>query len=211
MNIVVWLVYRFVKWFVFYLPVHLIFGFDVKGKENLPKGGGYILASNHLGWKDPIVLSVHFRAQISFAAKVELFRYPVFKQVLVLTGQIPLKRVNANSGERRKFYEQAVSGMGRGLVLGIFPEGTRSKSGKLLKFETGAGSIASTTKCIVVPIGLSYSRGNFWPLARPAVHIVIGSSIDSADYRSRELTAELRRRIAELSGQELEDVALEAL
>lgn len=203
MIIITWLVYRLVK-AVLWPYIRVRYRFEVAGRCNLPKGGGYILAANHQGWLDTIIIPIFLRAQVAFAAKKELFGIPGFKQLLVLTGQIPLKRKGATFGESREFRRRAEAAMDRGHVLGIFPEGTRSRTGRLLPFEPGTGLIATQTRRPVVPVGLSYRRDG----RRLLVRIAIGPPMDSTAYRPKELTAELRRRIAELSGRELteEDV-----
>jgi 1-acyl-sn-glycerol-3-phosphate acyltransferase len=202
---VVWIMYRLVK-IVLWLPSRL-YRSEIVGKEHLPKSGGYILAANHLGWLDTILLPINLRPQLSFAAKAELYKHPGLKQLLELTGTISVTRKDATLSQSRKFRQEAEAAMKQGRVLAIFPEGTRSRSGHLLAFEPGVGVIAVQTKRLVVPVGISYSKGVLWPPARPKIRIVIGEPLDSSSYKSKELTVELRRRIAALSGAQLaEDV-----
>lgn len=202
---VVWIMYRLVK-IVLWLPSRL-YRSEIVGKEHLPKSGGYILAANHLGWLDTILLPINLRPQLSFAAKAELYKHPGLKQLLKLTGTISVTRKDATLSQSRKFRQEAEAAMKQGRVLAIFPEGTRSRSGHLLAFEPGVGVIAVQTKRLVVPVGISYSKGALWPPARPKIRIVIGEPLDSSSYKSKELTVELRRRIAALSGAQLaEDV-----
>lgn len=201
MSATVWIMYRVVK-MLLWLPFRL-FRHDVRGRERLPTGGGYILAANHLGWLDTILLPINLKAQLAFAAKAELYEYPGLRQLLRLTGTISVTRKDATLSQSRKFRQEAESAMKQGRVLAIFPEGTRSRRGHLLPFEPGVGVIATQTKRPVVPVGISYSKGALWPPARPGVRIVIGEQLDSSSYRAKDLTTELRRRIAELSGQQL--------
>lgn len=191
--------YGFVKWGLFGPVVRLLCRLEIEGRENLPDGGGYILASNHLKWYDPVLLPMYLRPQISFAAKSELFKNPILRQIMIRTGMISLKRKNASRRELMEFIRQAKSKMDQGMVFGLFPEGTRSRDGRLHEFKPGVGVIASHTKRPIVPVGIAYAR---WSV-RLTVRIVIGPPIESAGCRSDRLTLELRRRIAELSGQEL--------
>jgi 1-acyl-sn-glycerol-3-phosphate acyltransferase len=191
--------YWFVKWFLFGPIVRLLCRLELEGRENLPEGGGYVLASNHLKWYDPVLIPVYLPHRISFAAKSELFEYPVLRQILRRTGMISLKRQNATRRERVEFIRQAEAKLNQGVVFGIFPEGTRSRDGKLREFMTGVGTIASRTRCPIVPVGVSYYRKGL----RLTVRIVIGTPIDSNGSHSERLTLELRRRIAACSGQEL--------
>src|SRR5690606_13033890 len=129
---------------------------------------------NHLGWLDTILLPTNLKPQLSFAAKAELYKHPGFRQLLRLTGTISVTRRDATLSQSRKFRQEAEAAMKQGRVLAIFPEGTRSRSGRLLPFEPGAGVIAVQTKRPVVPVGISYSGGTLWPPARPRIRIVIG-------------------------------------
>ncbi len=193
-------VYQFVKWFVFGPITHLLCRFEVSGQENLPKEGGYILASNHLKWYDPVLLAVWWPVQVSFAAKIQLYRVPGLRWLMVHTEQIPLERERASSpGVFRELLKQAQERMNRGLVFGLFPEGTRSKDGQLGAFRRGAFRIASASKRPVVPVGISYVRRG----PRLVMRIAIGEPVESSGHSARDLTSDLERRIAALSGQEL--------
>lgn len=180
----------------------LLCRFEVEGEENLPEGGGYIIASNHLQWSDPILLQVRLPVQIAYVAKIELFRFPVLGRMMVWAEQIPLDRKRAREREvQRELKEQATDRVLRGQAVGIFPEGTRSKNGKLQPFMGGAVSIASTANRVIVPVGIVYSRSGW--RHKLLVRIVIGQPIETAGRRTRDLTKDLERRIAALSGQEI--------
>ena len=191
-------VYWFVKWFVFGPVAHLLCRFEVSGRENLPKEGGYILASNHLKWYDPVLLAVWWPVQVSFAAKIQLYKVPGLRWPMVHTEQIPLERERAaNPGVFRELLKQAQERMNRGLVFGLFPEGTRSKDGQLGAFRRGAIVIASASNRPIVPVGISYMRRG----PRLVMRITIGEPVESSGHSVRDLTGDLERRIAALSGQ----------
>lgn len=172
---------------------------DVSGKENLPKKGSFILASNHLSGLDTIILPVSIWHQVAFAAKIELSSVRGLKQLLILTGQILIRRKGASKAELAKFMREVKTALRQGRVLGIFPEGTRSQSGELLAFEPGASFIARDTGCKIVPVGISYHQTD----GRTVCRITFGEPLDGTSFGRNALTAELRRRISELSGQKL--------
>lgn len=189
--------YDTLKRFVFSPAVRLLCNFEVEGMENLP-GGGYIIASNHLKWYDPVVLSVWFPKQISFGAKTELFKIPGLRKLMEWTEQIPLKREGMTRSELKELLALAKSRMDRGDILGLFPEGTRSKDGKLLDFESGVVLIAAETNRPIVPVGIAYRRRGL----KLCVCIRIGEPLESGDRRMGELKRELEERVALLSGQQ---------
>lgn len=176
---------------------------EVSGEENLPEGGGYAIAANHLGKLDTLIVPVYLPNQMSIAAKKELFEHPLLGLVMVWGGMTMVKRAGATFSETKQFSKQAEAAMENGLVFGIFPEGTRSKSSLLLPFKDGIGFIASSTGRKIVPVGLSYTKGSLWRLRRPTAHIAIGRPIEGAGRRKDDINCELRARIAELSGQQL--------
>jgi len=189
--------YDTLKRFAFGPAVGLLCDLEVEGMENLPSGG-YIIASNHLKWYDPIVLSVWFPKQISFGAKTELFKIPGLRKLMEWTEQIPLKREGMTRAELEELVALAKSRMDRDIVFGLFPEGTRSKDGKLLDFESGVVLIAVKTRRPIVPVGIAYKRRGVKLLVR----IRIGEPLESGDRRMGELKRELEEQVALLSGQE---------
>ncbi len=130
----------------------ILFGFKVIGKENIPKKGPFIMASNHVSIADPAVVGVACHtAQLTFMAKKELFDIPVFGLWFRAVGCIPTERDFRNFGPVKK----AVKRLKAGGVLGIFPEGTRSVDGQLKKLEPGIGLIALKSGAPIVPVYIS--------------------------------------------------------
>ena len=125
------------------------FPYEVKGKENL-KGlsDGYILCSNHLSLLDPVFLMIIHPKPISFMAKAELFRNNFLKKLFLSLGAFPVER---GKGDKSAI-NYAVEIPLKGGILGIFIEGTRSKTGDFLRPRSGAAILASKTKATVVPV-----------------------------------------------------------
>ncbi len=120
----------------------------VKGRKNVP-GGSLVLASSHLGNVDPMMLAIAMaprRRRIRFMAKEELFRY-VLTPFIVSWHPIKLHR----GASDRVAMRQAEEVVRNGELLGMFPEGTRSKTGELGPLQGGTALIALRTNAPILP------------------------------------------------------------
>ncbi|MBQ8860182.1 MAG: 1-acyl-sn-glycerol-3-phosphate acyltransferase [Ruminococcus sp.] len=117
--------------------------------HNVPKEGAYIFAGNHISSVDPIIMAIGQRHRnIHFMAKSELFKNPVLRWFFLSIGAFPVDRGNSDKGAVKHF-EQILDD---GELMGIFIEGTRSKTGEFLKPKSGAALIAYDTKTPVIPV-----------------------------------------------------------
>ena len=131
------------------IPVFkLLFFYKVNGKKNLPKDGAYIVCSNHLSNYDPVFLSVTQKRQIYYMAKVELFEKKFFAWLIRKLGAFPVTR-GAGDGKAISEAEEIVKD---GRLLGIFIEGTRSKTGEFLRPKSGASIIAYQMQVPIIPV-----------------------------------------------------------
>ena len=132
---------------------HFWFRLEINGRENEPQSGGYILASNHCSAIDPMIVCQGIRKHhIHFMAKAELFEIPVLKHVIRWLKAFPVSR---GTGDTTAI-ETAMQVIRDGEVLGLFPEGTRSKDGNLLRFKSGLALIAQQTGAPVLPVTITY-------------------------------------------------------
>jgi 1-acyl-sn-glycerol-3-phosphate acyltransferase len=145
-------------------------GFRVTGEENFPKTGGVIVAVNHCANYDPVLVGLACPRQLAFLGKIELFRNPLLGVLLRYLGAIPLHRGAADTGAMRA----AVEVLSSGKPLLLFPEGTRSKTGRLQRGRRGAGMLAARTGCPILPVHLSGSFHMFRNLLRRRVEVRIG-------------------------------------
>ena len=151
-----------------------------EGKERLPKHRPFLLAGNHLSNFDPIIALIALRDfEVVFISKPENFTIPVVGLVLRNAGFLPIDRENPrNAVTTIKTAAQHIAA--RGLCVGIYPEGTRNKSGEgLLPFHNGSFKIATTAKCPVAVMTARYEKGAF-PYRRIARIRVV--EILDADY-----------------------------
>jgi 1-acyl-sn-glycerol-3-phosphate acyltransferase len=193
---------------VFYRPV-------VTGRDNIPARGPVILASNHRSFIDSIVIPLVAPRRIAFLAKSDYFTGTGVKGALVrwwfmTMGQVPVRR-----GEHRASHaalETALAVLNDGVAFGIYPEGTRSRDGRLWRGRTGVGWLALKADCPVVPVGLHGTEdmmpiGGRLRLAR--VRVDFGEPIHPDAYAGmrpaharRQLTDDVMAAIAALSGQD---------
>ncbi len=127
--------------------------YDVEfvGAENIPSDGGFILASNHVKALDPMFIALGVKdRQIHFMGKKELFEKPVVGAVLKKANGFPIVRGTADK-EAISYAERVVK---EGKILGIFPEGTRSKDYKPARAKSGIGLIAREAKADVLPVSI---------------------------------------------------------
>jgi len=122
---------------------------DIQGRENVLKSGPFILTSNHFSVGDPPILTGVFPRRIAWMAKKELFDTPLVGTLYSMGGFIPVRRFEGDLHALR-MSKQALR---RGLVLGMFPEGTRS-GGKLGAGEPGSALIALRAGVPILPVAI---------------------------------------------------------
>lgn len=148
----------------------------VTGRERVPAEGSLIVVSNHLNNADPPILGAGIaRRRVRFMAKIELFKYP-FGVVPRLYGAFPVRRFDADMGALLA----AERILKKGGVLGMFPEGTRSRTGFIGKPHPGTALIALRSGATVLPcaiIGTEQLGNPFNVLRKPKISVTIGEPI----------------------------------
>lgn len=120
------------------------------GRENIPQDGGYIIACNHQSGVDPIILGRGVKRTIHFMAKEELFENKALGIFIKHLNAFPVRRGQGDTAAV-EFAEEIVR---KGYVLGIFPEGTRSKDFKPARGKSGTALIAKVTGADVLPVSI---------------------------------------------------------
>lgn len=131
---------------------------DILGTENVPAEGPVILASNHLSFVDSVVIPLAAPRQVSFLAKDDYFtgtgvKGMLSRQWFTAIGSIPVNRDNTRAAQES--LDLALAHLRTGGAFGIYPEGTRSRDGRLYRGRTGVAWLALTAGCPVVPVALS--------------------------------------------------------
>lgn len=162
---------------------------QVIGAEHIPKEGPVILCCNHLSLWDPPLLGSGIDRQVHFMAKEELFRIPVISFLITKFGAFPVKRGAGDRGAIRatlKLLEE-------GKIFGIFPEGTRSKTGELGAGMPGVSMFALKSDAAVIPVAIIGPYKLF-----RLIKIVYGQPIDLSALRERKTDSETLRETTDL-------------
>lgn len=146
--------YRF-AWHVCRFILKTVRRMEVEGAACVPSRGGLIVVANHTSYWDPVIVGCALHRQVFFMAKEELFRIPFLNLIIRWLGAFPVRRGLAD----RKAYRTALLLLRRGQVVGIFPEGKRSHTGRLLPPQSGAAVLALRTGVPVLPVCIEGSRG----------------------------------------------------
>ncbi len=138
--------------FLVRIAMHLWYNLKFEGRENVPKQGGYVFASNHRSYADPVLVVLGGRKKFSFMAKSELFENKAFSLLIRALGAFPVERGKGDSST----IDMAIEKVQEGRNLLIFPEGTRSKTGKVGRGKTGVALIAVKAGVDVIPVGINF-------------------------------------------------------
>lgn len=167
---------------------------QVVGLENVPRRGPVILASNHVSLLDPALLPVLVPRRIVYMGKIELWKTPIIGPLYGLVGFIPVRRFEADLAALRK----AEKALRQKQVLGMFPEGTRSRKPGLGKGQPGTAIIALRSGAPIVPVAVTGTEGvavprSFFRITR--ARVVFGKPFELP--KGRRLNAELVEQCTE--------------
>ena len=192
-----WPHYRFVQ-YSFPRLCRLLGGWRVHGLENVPEEGGAVIASNHLSFLDPVVVGSALRRRTYYFAKAELF-VPVFGWIIRKCYAFPVERGGADMTAAK----EAIKLLRDGELLTMFPEGTRSRDGRLQELSTGAAMLAARAGVPIIPCAM---RGTdvVMPIGakffhRGRVTVSFGAPIDPLQYGEKPAKQELGRLTQQVS------------
>ncbi len=198
--------FRFLKNFI--RISKLLWKFEVTGKENINLQEQYILCPNHESYFDGMWivgnLDDKIRHSVCSMAAESLFEKKIFRRGLIAMGSIPVYRNGNTSKAIKRAIECAIND---GQHILIHPEGTRTRSGELGEFKSGASKIAKQTGLKIVPICISGAYEVFPPhkklprlfdwkhMRRYEIQIQFGESIDTESLSEECITAEIKNKI----------------
>jgi 1-acyl-sn-glycerol-3-phosphate acyltransferase len=193
----------------------------VEGLDNVPRTGGVLLASNHLSFFDSVVIPVVAPRKVVFLAKAEYFDGPGIKGRLSKAwfegiGMIPVDRDDTRAA--LDSLDIALEVLGRGEAFGLYPEGTRSRDGRLYRGKVGVAQLALQSGAPIVPVGLTGTE-DLQPVGTRVprladVTVRFGSPLHVAGQYDgvppgrarREITDRVMTEIQKLTGQEMAGV-----
>jgi 1-acyl-sn-glycerol-3-phosphate acyltransferase len=215
--------YVLARWLVG-IVFRLVWRPRVSGLEHVPAQGGVLIASNHLSFIDSVVIPLVVPRRVRFLAKAEYFegrglRGRLSKLFFTAIDAVPVRRTSRR--DSMASLETALEVLRAGHAFGIYPEGTRSRDGRLYRGRTGVGWLALESGAPVVPVALVGTDG-IQPVGRrlPRLHPVrvsFGAPVDptawveqvraagGAGRARREITDAVMDRIAGMSPQQRAD------
>lgn len=181
--------FRIISW----IYGHIFHRIKVPGRENIPREGAYVLAVNHISFRDPVVMASFLRWDDSAMAKKELFESKLLGWIMRGVHAIPVDREGSDMNSLRaclNFLKE-----GHGLV--IFPEGHRYHDGQIHEFKTGTAFIAMRANVPLIPARI---HTNYLPFAKITVNV--GKPIETGKLTGsqalNDVTEKLRQAIEAL-------------
>ncbi|MFC6082050.1 lysophospholipid acyltransferase family protein [Sphaerisporangium aureirubrum] len=203
---------------------------DWRGRANLPRTGGVIVAANHLSWSDPLLLA-HFTYDNGrwpvYLAKSGVFDIPVIGWIVRNCKQIPVFRGSTDAARSLKMAEDALR---EGSCVIFYPEGTITRDPELwpMAGKTGVARLALMTGMPVIPVAhwgaqelLPYGKKAPKLLPRKTFHVIAGPPVDLSKYEglplrgkvlkeaTTDIMAAITAQLAELRGEKAPDAPFE--
>ncbi|GAA1566659.1 lysophospholipid acyltransferase family protein [Streptomyces globosus] len=177
---------------------------DMKGTEHIPRQGGAVLVSNHIGYLDFVFAGLTARPQkrlVRFMAKESVFRHKVSGPLMRAMKHIPVDRKQGEAA-----YRHALESLRSGEIIGVFPEATISQSFTLKSFKSGAARMAQEAGVPLIPVAL-WGTQRLWTKGRPRdlkrshipVTLRVGEPIEApGNHYAGAITRRVRERVQEL-------------
>ncbi len=156
----------FIGWNFFRTLYRTYFRWRVYHPERVPLTGSVILASNHASFIDPPLVGAGLRRDINYLARESLFRFPVVGWVLRSWNSVPVDRDGGGAAGLKAILDRLLAG---GAII-LFPEGTRTRDGKLQPARSGIGLTVIKSDAVVVPVrvfGTYEAYGRHMKIPRP--------------------------------------------
>lgn len=172
-----------------------LFKYKVEGIENLPKNGKVIIAGNHTGHLDPIIIQMATKRYLWFVTGPAAFKVPIIKHLLKFYNVLPLQ-----FGHGLDAIEAGVNKLKSGEAVVIFPEGRFTLDGNLCKFNRGVSIMAQKADCPIIPFAIkggfeTWGKGKRLPRLFKHIVIQFGQPLYAKDKDEKEVTRELQKRV----------------
>ena len=171
--------------------IYLLFLPKIIGKKNTRHKGRAVVIANHTSFWDPLLIAVIFKRQVYWMGKIELFKSRIARMFFNAVKAFPVRRGEGDLAAIRHAFRILKAEK----LFGIFPEGTRIKSGEIGRFEPGTAMIALKNNAPVIPV---YIKGQYKLFRR--MKVIIGEPIMLSDYvgsKTGQATVEAATRFLE--------------
>lgn len=200
--------YYLIGWICFRALYRFYFRWRVYNPERVPQTGPVILASNHASYLDPPLVGAGLHRGINYLARENLFRFPVMGWVLRNWDVVPVDREGGGAAGLRAILDRLLAG---GAII-LFPEGTRTKDGKLQPARSGIGLTVIKSEAPVVPVRVfgtfeAYSRNHTFPRPR-RVAVKYGKPMRFENLRAEAQTCS-KPRLKEIYQQVADELMVE--
>ena len=187
---------------LFFSPiVRFIWIKKIKGLENLPNNKNFIIAANHQSYIDFISLISIFDKHLTFLAAEKFYTSFFWRPIMKISKQI---KVDRKAKDKSEVIKRAIDVLNRNKILAIFPQGTRSRNGKIEKYYPGAAKIAIKTNKEIIPIGIKKTFDVLpphkkFPKIKKIVEINIGKPISTKNYKNKDFSCLINKLMNEIS------------
>lgn len=190
----------YISYFFFKILSALFFPLTVIGRETLPAGQGFIIASNHISNMDPFILGLASRRRLSYVTKDTLFRNRVLGYLLYRVDAFPIKRGASDFRAMRETLRR----LKKGAPVVLFPEGTRQMAGVERKIHEGIGFIVAKAGVPVIPAYIQGSQKVLAPgskvLRRHRVTVIFGAPLHFVKHQSyADIARQVMERVSSLA------------
>lgn len=175
---------------------HIFYRVEVVGLENIPEDGA-LICPNHYSLLDPVFLSISIPRKIKFMAKHELFKKPLLGWFLKNVGTYPVKRGEPDLSS----IKHTLKLLKNKELVGLFPEGTRIKTGGLGIASPGVALFSIRSGKVVVPVGITGSYKLF-----SKIKLNFGQPIDFSIYKKEKMTNEDYEELSQLVMKQIEQL-----
>jgi 1-acyl-sn-glycerol-3-phosphate acyltransferase len=161
--------------------------------------GACIIASNHESYLDFLCFSAVSPRPIHYLAAEKFFEHPVWKLVMCFTGSL---RVDRHADTKVGCFKAVLTELRNGKMIGIFPEGTRSATGKLLRGKPGVAQLALKARVPVIPVGIigAYevmSRNDRFPRISSRITLKVGEPLHFEELYGRKVDKETLQEVTD--------------
>jgi 1-acyl-sn-glycerol-3-phosphate acyltransferase len=178
-----------------------LFDLKVFGADRFPRTGGVLLVSNHQSHLDPVILGVAVPRPLSYMAKSDLFKNPLFAKLIRSLGAFPVRQGGSAAGAIKETIER----LQQGRALNIFPEGSRTPDGNVAAFQNGIALVIRKAKVPVVPAAIagsfeSFPTGSSFPWLS-SLRVMFGEPIQFDDAPAGQIVSTLEAKIRDMFSQ----------